>query len=48
MFCDHNVDVAQMIDDLAIDFLGNSLVEASIASFHMKHRNLSPFCRDYG
>ena len=48
MFCDHNVDVAQMIDDLAIDFLGNSLVEASIASFHVKYRNLSPFCRDYG
>ena len=40
------VDVADVIDDLAIDLLRYALVKATIAGLHVKHGNLAPLGRD--
>ena len=39
------VDVADVIDDLAVNLLWDSLVEAAIACLHVKHRDLAPLRR---
>ena len=40
------VDVCDMIDDAAIDFLGHALVEATISCLHVEGRNLASLRRD--
>ena len=35
------VDIADVIDDSPVDFLGNTLIEAAIACFHVKNWNLA-------
>ena len=39
------IDVANMIHDLAVDFLRNPLVKAPIACFHVEYRYVTAFCR---
>src|SRR5689334_21262358 len=46
MFAQHKIDVADVVDDLPVEFLGNALVEAAFARLHMKYRYLSTFGRD--
>src|SRR5262245_13598342 len=48
MLGQRHVDVAQMVDNLSIDFLWNPLIEASVAGLKMEDRNLAPFYRDDG
>jgi hypothetical protein len=38
-----HIDISNVVHDFAIDLLRDTLVEAAIASFHMKCRNFSPF-----
>ena len=42
------IDIADVVDDLAIDLLGNALIEAAVTSFKMEDRNVAAFGRNYG
>ena len=42
------VDVADVVDDLAVDFLGDVLVEAAVAGLHVEDRDLEAFGGDGG
>ena len=35
-----------MVDDAAVDFLRHALVEATVAGFHVKHRDVAALGRD--
>lgn len=39
------VDVGEVVDDLAIDLLGNALIEAAVAGLHMEDGNLAALGR---
>ncbi len=47
VFGQHKIDVAQVIQYLAVQFFRHTLVEAAIARFHMEHRNLASLGRDH-
>ena len=40
-----HIDVAYVIDNPAVDLLGNPLVEATVPGFHVEDRNLQALCR---
>ena len=42
------VDVADVVDDLAVDLLGHALVEAAVARLHVEDRDLLPLGGDGG
>ena len=42
------IDVGDVIDDLAIDLLRHALVEAAVAGLHVEDRDLAPLGRDRG
>ena len=44
----HQVEVADVVDDAAVDFLGHVEVERAVAGFHVVDRNLHPPGHDAG
>ncbi|MCY1395124.1 hypothetical protein D9M71_100530 [compost metagenome] len=47
MLGQNHIDIAQVIEHLAIQFLGNSLIETAIAGFHMEYRYLAALCGNH-
>ena len=43
-----HVDVADVVDDLAVDLLGHALVEAAVAGLHVEDGDLPALGRDGG
>ncbi|MNL16578.1 hypothetical protein D3C87_1376290 [compost metagenome] len=41
MLCQDHVDIAQVIEHLAIQFFRDALIKAAVAGFHVEHRNLA-------
>ena len=48
MFGVWQVDIADMVDDLAVDFFRDVLIKAAVAGFHVEDRDLQPLGRDRG
>jgi hypothetical protein len=46
MFGVGKIDITRMVNDSAIDLLGNALIETTIAGFHVEDWNMALLCRD--
>ncbi|MNQ86030.1 hypothetical protein D3C85_1012140 [compost metagenome] len=46
MFGQHHIDIAQMVEHLAVQFLRHALVETTIPSFHVENRNFPTLGRN--
>jgi hypothetical protein len=46
MLCVSHVDVTEMVNNFAVDFFRDPLVEAAVSRFHVEDGNFAPFGRD--
>ncbi|MCY1554931.1 hypothetical protein D9M68_915450 [compost metagenome] len=47
MFGEHHVDVAEVVQHLAVELFGYALVEAPVAGLHMEDRDLAALGREH-